>query len=215
MAIFYYILWTLSFAFCFSVLRWAEMIFFGPWGNNWNETLQIIIMGFRFDLMIVGFWLSPIVVYFIISELFSNIKFLKPALAKIYLTFSWALICLLYLKDLISYPVRKDRLWLQDHLNHPLINLDYANRLEWWAWLGIILLSFGLYQAGALRFSRFVQRFQKLGWLSVGFIFLWTALIARGTLTEHHLRRKDCQFSLITKAEAICLNPVFTFSKDK
>ncbi len=215
MAIFYYILWTLSLAFKLSVLRWAEMIFFGPRGNSWNEALQIISTGFRFDLMIVGFWLSPIVIYFIISELFSSRPFLKPAIAKIYLYFSWLFICLLYLKDLISYPVAEDRLWLPDHLNHPIINFEHASRLEWWAWLGIVLLSCGLFQAGALRFSGFVQRFQKLGLFTVGFIFLWTALIARGTLTEHHLRRKDCQFSSDPKVEAICLNPIFTFSKNK
>ena len=215
MVIFYYILWTLSLALKLSVLRWAEMIFFGPRGNTWSETLNIIVTGFRFDLMIVGFWLAPIVVYLIISEFLSNQGLLKPLFAKIYLWVSWLFICALYFKDLVSYPFQKDRLWWSDHLQYPLLNWNHAGDLQWWAWVGIILLTIGLFQAGALRFSSFVQRFQKVGFFSLGFIFLWTALISRGTVTEHHLRRKDCQFSRDSRVESICLNPVFTFSKNK
>jgi hypothetical protein len=216
MVVFYYILWTLSLALKLSILRWAEMIFYGPKNWSWSEILQTVITGFRFDLMIVGFWLAPIVIYLILSEILPrSAALLKPGLAKIYLHISWAFICFLYLKDLISFPVIQGRLWWPDHLAHPFFNSQHASQIDWWVWVGIIFLIFGVYQAGALRFSNFVHRFQKVGFFSLAFIFLWSAFICRGTLSQHHLRRKDCQFSLNSKIESLCLNPIFTFSKHK
>lgn len=215
MAVFYYILWTLSLALKLSILRWAEMIFYGPRGISWSDIQNTVITGFRFDLMIVGFWLAPIVVYLIISQVLTHRGFYRPFLAKIYLWVTWVFICALYFKDLVSYPFQKDRLWLGDHLQHPLLNWQHASQLEWWSWVGIILLTFGLFQAGALRFSGFVQKYQKVSYFSLGFIFLWTAFICRGTLSQHHLRMKDCQFSKDSRVESLCLNPVFTFSKKK
>lgn len=219
MVVFNYILWTLSLAFKLSLLRGVEMIFFRPSGMSWEEIGLTLFTGFRFDLMIVGFWLAPIVVYLVLSEVLTQAKILKPAFAKIYLMLSWVFICLLYFKDLVSYPSLKGRLWLDDHLAHPILNWNHASSLEWWAWIGIGLLMFGIFQAGALRFSGFVQRFQKVGYFSLAFIFLWTVFISRGTLSQHHLRRKDCQFTKnlqqFRQIESLCLNPVFTFSKHK
>jgi hypothetical protein len=215
MVVFYYVLWTLSLAFKLSVLRIAQMIFYGPRGISWDHIWQIIFTGFRFDLMIVGFWLAPIVIYLIFSEILPRARLLNPVLAQVYLWLSWLFIVLLYLKDLITYPVTQDHLWLDDYLQHPFLNWDLASQLQWWSWVGIILLCLGIFQAGALRFSKFVERFQKVGYFALAFIFLWTAFISRGTLRQHHLRRKDCQFSKDIKIESLCLNPVFTFSKHK
>ncbi len=215
MVIFYYVVWTLSLAAHLSVLRFAEMIFYGPEVSTWLEVLKIILIGFRFDLMIVGFWLSPIVVYFTsTSILFSKTSFNLAVLPLVYLRISWLFICFLYFKDLVSYPYQKNRLWLEDHLQNLFLNMEHAYQTPWWSWVVIILVSIGLYQVGAFRFSKFVQRFQKVGLISLAFIFLWTAFICRGTLTQHHLRRKDCQFSKDPQIEALCLNPLFTFSKN-
>lgn len=213
MVVLYYILWTLGLAFKLSVIRWAQIIFYGPRGDSWSETGQIILTGFRFDLMVVGFWLSPFVIYLILSEIFSARFFMKPVAAKIYLLTSWLFICFLYFKDLVSFPFQQGRMDWQDHLQHPVLNWSHAGQLQWWSWIVIIFLIVGLFQAVAKGISKRLYDYQKVGFFSLAFIFLWSVLICRGTLSAHHLRRHDCQFSANKRVEAICLNPVFTFSK--
>lgn len=213
MTILYYILWTLSLALKLSVLRWAEMLFYSPSNMTVSEILWTVVNGFRFDLMIVGFWLAPVVVFLVFSQLFTGRGLSHPKLAKTYLIISWIFICFLYLKDLISFPIVKNRLYWSDHLAHPFINFDHASQLEWWAWVAIVILIFGLFRIGIFRFQKFVTNLQYVSYFGVAFIFLWTVFISRGSLGQHHLRFKDCQFSENKRVQALCVNPIFTFSK--
>ncbi len=213
MVILYYILWTLSLGLKLSVLRWFEMLFYSPSDMTASEILQTVVNGYRFDLMIVGFWLAPVIIYLVFSQLVTGQGLRHPKFVKMYLIISWIFICLLYLKDLVSFPIIKNRLFWTDHLAHPLLNFDHAGQLEWWNWVAIVILVFGLFRMGLFRFQGLIKKMQNVGYFGAAALFLWTVLICRGNLGEHHLRREDCQFSNKPRVEAMCLNPGFTFSK--
>jgi hypothetical protein len=215
MVILHYFVWTLGIALNLSIIRVSQALFYGPRGLSWSDIFYVHYMGFRFDLMIVGFWLSPVVIYLILTHLFSNRGQIRPQWTQWYLNLSWLFICLIYFKDYISYPFTQDRYWKIDHFNHPLLNFQHGQQLAWWSWVFILLICLGIYKGAHFRFPIFVNRLQKASLLSVAFIFIWTAFICRGTLTQHHLRRKDCQFSKSKYVEALCLNPIFTFAKNR
>lgn len=210
-----YILWTLSLALKLSIVRWALMLFYWPSEATWRDALKTVLMGFRFDLMIIGFWLAPVVLYLIVAKVVLKGRFLHTGLMKLYLLFSWFFICFLYFKSLVSFPELRDHLYWPDHLRNPFLDFQHATQLAWWAWVTIILLCLGLFQSGAQKFQEFIQKFQRLTLFSLAFIFLWTAFMARGTLTQHHLRKRDCEFSGRDRVTNLCLNPIWTFSKNR
>ncbi len=213
MVVLSYILWTLSFAFKLSLIRGLEMLFFHPSGITWHEVLLTFYWGFRMDMMTVGFWFAPVIVYLIFSQLFTGRAIAQPLIVRFYLIFSWFFVCFLYLKDLIAYPLTKNRVWWPDLVRHPFLNLNQILHLEWWWSVIVVLATMGLFWAGIKRFPRFIKKFQRIPIWGLIVLFFWTALISRGTLTQQHLRRDDCQFSQNPKVEFLCLNPLFTFSK--
>jgi hypothetical protein len=203
----------------FSLLRLCEVVLYHPAAMSRKDIFLTLLTGFRFDMMVVGFWLSPIVAYLILSQIFFKKPIAHPKFVKIYFALSWILLCALYLKDLISFPTTHDRLWKTDHLAHPVINVSYLPNIEWWNWIMILILMLIVLKVGFSQFAHFTKLFQKIGAVSLVMIFLWTVLISRGTVTQHHLRRKDCQFAEdprnASRIESLCLNPPFTYSKNK
>lgn len=201
-------------ALILSAIRWVQMIFFWPDGQK-ELVWKTIWMGFRFDLLIVGYWLAPLVICLLLKKLITGRGLDSPRLAQFYLGGSWLLITLLYFRDLIFFYSRREHMWLEDHLSALFLSSELLSAPSWWAWIGIGLLTWGLFQSGAIRFERWLLRLKEYSRLSVLIILLWTAFLCRGSLGDDHIRRNDCDYALNKTVKSFCMNPVFMFTKNR
>lgn len=210
-----YIFWTLGIALKLSAVRWIQMIMDWPRQQEWGVLLKTLWMGYRFDLLIVGFWLSPLVLGMLLMKVVFKKGLETSKLAKGYLLFSWLFICALYFRDLIYFRVFKEHMWLEDHQDHPFLAPEVWAHHEWWSWLWIGLITWGLWRVGAVRFDRWLLKLKNYSFASAVLILLWTAFIARGSLGSDHLRRNDCDWAKNRTIKSLCMNPVYTFSKNR
>lgn len=207
--------WTLTIAFQMSVLRFFEMMFYWPDQESWGHFFKTLLYGFRFDLLIVGYWMVPVVVVLVVKKIITGTGVQNPKWFKAYLLLSWIFICYLYFLDLAHFPVIKDRLWLEDFQKSWLLDSSLFAKNEWWVWIAILILILGLLGLVWRKLSGFLLKCRDLSAPSLAAVFLWTVCITRGSLGSDHLRRNDCNYSSHRTVKALCMNPVFTFSKNR
>lgn len=210
-----YISWTVVLALKLSAIRWIQMVMDWPSQPDSSILYKTLWMGYRFDLLLLGFWLAPLAVFLVVKKVFVSRGVQGMKLAKAYLVCSWIFITALYFRDLVYFPVYKEHMWLEDHLANPFLSSEVWQSHEWWAWIWIGIVTWGLAMTGLIRFDRWLMKLKDISWVGIIVIFLWTAFIARGSLGSDHLRRNDCDYAPNRTIKSFCMNPLYTFSKTK
>jgi len=209
-----YAIWTCMMAFCLSLVRIVQAYFYFPESERERLT-QTLITGFRFDLLIVGYWLAPIVVALVLKRVFLREGFRSAAPVRFYLLASWFLMVLIYTRDLPFFHVHREHMWIEDQLARPFLSAVEWTAPAWWAWVGFVILAAFLYQSAAERLDRQLQQWTNPSLTTVMLIFVWTAAISRGSLGQDHLRRNDCDYSPNRTVRSLCMNPIFTLTKSR
>lgn len=207
------VFWTILFALKMSVIRLYQFSVYFTENLSSTETHQLFWNGFRFDLMIVGFWLSPVIVLLLLAK---AIRVNSPVLSKFnkfYLVGSWLFVCYVYLRDLISFPFVSDRLYGSDILNGFLLEFAHLSQLTKPEWLATFVLIVLLFKFGMPQFLSMIEEMQNSSLTKLLIMFFWIALICRSSLGPHHLRPKDCEITQIAKVRALCINPIFAMSR--
>lgn len=174
--------------------RILEMIFFFP-SENFDLLLWILWMGFRFDMLVIGFLLFVIL--------------LLPMRKKEAFMVSWFLIGGYYVFNSWGFAERREHLWLQDFWSYlqTFEGSHYLYRILA-LFVGVLMIKLGL-----LVFRNIENNFKDLNWKQKGFLFLILALMARGSLLEDHLRRNHCDGQPNKTLRSFCMNPLYTFAK--
>lgn len=216
MTAFLFILWTIGLALQLNGVRVLQMWAYWPHQDSWRFLFQTLFTGFRFDLLIIGFWLVPVVLWLMIKKFFTKKGLKNPGFVRYYLKVVWFFIVVVYFLDMIHFHQAHDHLWWEDVMSRAYLGPEFWSGLEWWTWITIGLITWGLIRVNFMKIESWLKRFQNFSFFSLAIIFLWTAFIARGSLGNDHLRRNNCDFTKPNMtARAFCMNPVYTFTKNR
>lgn len=184
-------------------------------GSN-LEILTAYLVGLRFDLLIIGFILIPVVFLRLIDTLlFTKFHLLKTLIQIYYI----AIVSYMALITLISgmffalfhYHVRGK--FLGD-INYTIIEFFEMSFGKWSFSISAGLIIFTFYYLNLWIWRlKFKSSFQKQ-WPSLVYYFLpfvIVALLARGTLTPHHLAKEHCKINQLEPLTQLCLNPIWAF----
>lgn len=189
------------------------------------EVLQAFFVGFRFDLLIWGFLLSPVYLLLLLPifqerwprGVFNSIR--------IFLGFMWMCICALTFVDFFYFAKFGQRMRYNDYTQW-----NFATFQEQWGLLSntdaeiftgvtVLLFLLGLTVISRLKFTNWKNEISprrgsrvEIG-LRLLLPFIVIFLAARGTVEPHHLRYEDSQVSTYKAVNEMALNAVWCFDK--
>lgn len=175
--------------------------------------LNVFFTGYRFDLLILSFFLIPIVLF----QLIFNFRHkLISLIARSYLLMAWIIMMALYFLNSFLFSTLKDRIWLQDWTNiflHLSLGLKSQSLIYL---LGLFVFTLAIFLYGYQNLMVLNQTILNARKRATSLLMLlMLAFFARGSLGHDHLRRNDCDFKSSSWVRAFCLNPIYTFSKVK
>lgn len=213
---FLFVLWTIGLAIQLNGIRLFQMAFFWPKHEEWTPVFKTLFLGFRFDLLVIGFWLVPVVLFILVRKVFTKVTLPNPWGVKLYLKLSWFFISFIYFLDLVYFTQYKEHMWWEEFSSLVFLKDTFWDGPEWWAWITLFFITWGLIRSVFWSIEKWMKRFKNFSYLSLAIIFIWTVFIARGTVTSDHLRRNDCDWAKYnTTVHAFCMNPLYVFSKNR
>lgn len=186
------------------------------------QTALAFFTGARFDLLIIGFALIPVVL-FGIAAASTGVGFeLMPVLTKAWLAIFWWIAGLLAVTDWLFFAVQGRRLTVYDLFHGDLSFLSRGGNIVGNTTAVLVIMIFlCLLILGARQIlqmknpERVVTREEGLGAriLRLGGPVLVVALMARGTIGAHHLEKAHSEISDNLHLNQLVLNPVWAFDK--
>ncbi len=181
-----------------------------------SEYLQIYLMGFRFDLLVIAFVVGPL--FFLFPFEFS----LKIKLTKIYLSLMWIFISALNFINIPYFALN------QKFINQPdWEKLNIKQTFEVWFMHQEVSIKFLFVVFTFLILSRGILAIikidvvknkpsleMKIEFLKLLLFLVIVVFCARGKVGSHHLRREDSHITLNPSWNELSLNPQWSFNKD-
>ena len=192
---------------------------------DFTEVTHSFLAGLRFDTLIMGFALIPVVVLTTLQACLESWPKRMFTLYRLYLGFAWIVICLLTFMDFFHFTNFGKRMRFADYMSWNFETLfDQAqkilpNQSVIFAIISLLLLALGLMIVIALRFGEWKDeysprkgnRFEIIIRLTVPFILV--ILAARGTVEPHHLALEHSIVSSVSSINEMALNPLWCFDK--
>lgn len=214
------LIWSLS----MSLGRLAQLIFLEFATTIFQnvstaEMIQSMWMGFRFDLLIIGFIWLPVMGLTSLLKL-ASLRFSEAepwryhvVAVKYYFPWVWFAICLLMLKDSFQFLMAGSRVRAAEHIPQ-LLNilgmLNQASVLLYSVLVFLLIWAVGHFSTRAV-LSRIEWVNAKLP-LLLGLLLL-SGLMARGNLEPRHLAQEHCEIGHQSIVRELCLNAVWTMNK--
>lgn len=218
--------WTCLFLALMSILR---LLMVGIYWNQINQDqsisviFKIFFQGFRFDLLVWGFfWIPIFFVIWISYWIFANHKKYLTYLAelgRIYFSVLSALLAMIYFLDYFHFERNLDRITYFDWRLQ-----GFVASFSWSAVFFVTLLFGGLLAIEYIMLLKgrpFFRNFElkinnwsrgkKIGVIFLQFLMI--ALAARGTVTAHHLNIEHSFISNNSTTNELVLNPVWNWDK--
>ena len=192
---------------------------------DFMEVVHSFIAGFRFDLLIVGFMLIPVVVLLTVQALMESWPRGMIRLYRIYLGFAWTIICSLTFVDFFFFTNNGKRMRFAEYMSwNPEMFLEQwhkilPNQSVIFAIISVLLFALGLMMIFGLRFGDWKDEYspRKGGKLEIVlrlvFPLILVALAARGTIEPHHLALEHSVVSSVSAINEMALNPLWCFDK--
>jgi hypothetical protein len=190
-----------------------------------NEVMQAFVAGLRFDVLIFGFLLSPIVLITLIQAFFEKWPRGLFVFYKIYLGLAWIIICALTFVDFFYFAKFGKRMRFAEYSDWSirqtwdLIQGLQLNQSLIFSVITVMLLCLGLMLLRALQFGNWKDEYSphkgsKLE-ITIRAIFpiLAVVLAARGTVEAHHLALEHSQVSNTVSINEMALNSIWCFDK--
>lgn len=189
------------------------------------EVAQAFLAGFRFDLLIFGFFMIP--VYFLLMIQAFSEKWPRTISIgyKIYFGIIWSVICVLTYIDFFHFSRYGARMRLADYVSWTFpklieeMELLQRHQVLIFSVITVMLLSLGYMLTKSLRFGEWKDEFSpqagskiEIVWRVV-FPLLIVFLAARGTVDAHHLGLEHSEVSSMKPINEMALNPVWCFDK--
>jgi hypothetical protein len=195
-------------AIMMSGARWIGIFIHYQYFPSTYDILMNIWMGLRFDLLVISFLLFPLWLFFIFNlrRKSAYIQYLDFGLLLV-----WIFISGVYFFNFLHLNTHQDLVWSQDWLSatHLLLKVSALEIV------GSLLLAFLVFVVGYFLSQKIRRNILAAHWRSRIVLFLILAFFARGSLGQDHLRRNDCDGRANSVVRALCLNPVYVFSKVK
>ena len=222
---------ALTWAFLMSCLRlWTFLNIRADFQNVLApELLQAFTMGFRFDLLVTGFILIPLVLILLAMTLYRFWPSWIQLFLKIYLIGFWLIISVVSILDLYFFTMYRRRMgWEQysqfDFHHLEIFKLSYGSTYFYvYLIAGVFFTLAGVYtvQQNKLpalppepqtKLLPFLNN-QVALILSLVLPFLVVLFMARGNFEAHHLAIEHCEISEQTIAREICINSSWNIDK--
>lgn len=195
-------------------------------GARWGDLAEIFWMGFRFDLLVLGFFLLPVVP---LSWFCRRAGVRLVHLLFLYLALSWTVIVIMALVGHgFFYAEGRHLSWwdLQSLLDGGSSASGHGTfYLSMWGLLSIVIytlqLLIGLRELERAR-RRVISLRKMSPMMGEGFFeaalrawgpLLLVGLAARGTVTPHHLEKSHSLITSSASLNQLVLNPVWAFDK--
>lgn len=221
---------ALGLAFFLSLIRFNLFLLTvnsKPLNVTFFEVYMSFLTGFRFDLLVLGFYLIPVVLVHAIQALFMKWTAWDEKLFKGYLGVLWCLSMVLNWIDYFIFSRSEIRARWGDYID--FLNSSLVDQLSshWnysFAVFSValfLMLILGLYVIRGLQFGEWRDLYsphkgtlKEVTWRIFLPLFL-VALAARGTLEEVHLEYRHSLISNENGLNELALNPMWCLDKDK
>lgn len=206
---------NLYFLTVFGATRQASLI----------NVLESLWMGFRFDLLVLGFFFIPIYFVIILQAILEKWPRWMFTLYKSYFLGCWVWVCLVTYLDFFHFSNSGMRMRFADYTSFSFERFGeqftaLAPNQSWiFTVVTILLFLMGFSMTKGIIFGDWKDefsperpfRFEVV--LRVLLPLLLIAFAARGTLEEHHLRREHSEISEFREINEMALNAVWCFDK--
>ena len=175
-----------------------------------STKITIFFQGMRFDLLVMGFFLLPVVLILELSSILGVWSKIERQWGKYWMAGCWTLWSVLSYLGGLEY-VRSGRFWTIYDLQERHFPIFFSNTDIWlftFVMVGIWIT--GLMATAQVEVPEFLDGVKKEILLIP---ILVTALFARGTVTPHHLRREDSIITSYAPLNELVLNPAWVFDK--
>lgn len=182
------------------------------------QTFFVFWTGFRFDLVVLGFFCLPALPFVFLASLCGLKLSWLWKLLSFYWVLAWSTICLVGFVSQLHY-MQNGVAWrwgqgAGDISALKLGDLFFSILIFLCLTLGGARLFWRASREGATRFASKLGGARSLQWLHWIWPWLFVALLARGTITPHHLRREDAQISPHLWQRELILSPIWALDKD-
>lgn len=222
---------ALTWAFLMSCLRlWTFLNIRADFQNvQGPELLQAFVMGFRFDLLVTGFILIPMVLILLVMTVRRFWPKWIDRLFKYYLISSWLAISVVSTLDLYFVTMYRRRMsWDQysqlDFHHLEIFKLSYGSTYFYVYLIASLFFTIaGIYTIFQNRLPSLAPTLKapSMAFLENRFALFLSALLpvfivlfmARGNFAAHHLAIQHCEISEQTIAREICINASWNLDK--
>ncbi|MNK83360.1 hypothetical protein D3C87_1031720 [compost metagenome] len=192
---------------------------------DFTEVMHSFLAGLRFDTLIMGFALIPVVLFTTIQAFMESWPKRMFTFYRFYLGFAWTVICLMTFIDFYHFTNVGKRMRFADYLTWNFDTLlgqaqnILPNQSVIFAVITLLLLALGLMLVVALRFGEWKDEFSpRKGnkfeiFIRLIFPFVLIVLAARGTVEAHHLGMEHSVVSSVSSINEMALNPLWCFDK--
>jgi len=189
------------------------------------EVLQTFLVGFRFDVLVFGFLLIPVVFVLLIQAFFEKWPRGMYLIYKTYFGLMWILISLLTYADFFFYALHGKRMRFSDYSSWSFETLWQQwqavplNQATIFTVITVLLLVLAHMLIRSLDFGNWKDEYSphpaKRGEVALRIILplLVILLMARGTVEPHHLALEHAQISYNDALNEMGLNAVWCFDK--
>jgi hypothetical protein len=192
---------------------------------DFTEVVHSFLAGLRFDTLIIGFALIPVVLLTTLQAFLESWPRTMFTIYRCYLGFAWIVICLMSFVDFYHFTNVGTRMRFADYMGWNFDTLmEQAQKIQpnqsvIFAVITLLLLALGLMLIVALRFGdwkdeyspRKGSRFEILIRLILPFVLV--VLAARGTIEPHHLALEHSIVSSVASINEMALTPLWCFDK--
>ena len=204
--------------FFLSVSAWIK-------DSSFAEVFLAFFTGFRFDLLVYGFLLMPLLFFWYLITLTTKWSPWALRVSKAWLRLTWTQVIFLSAIDFPFFHVSGARMRAADF--NKLFDGSFSEvwsampMMAFFIFLTVLLIIWllGLWLLGQIRWGDWKDEYSPLkgspleiSWRLLVPLLL-VALMARGTLEEHHLRYEHSLISNDTRLNEMALNPMWTLDK--
>lgn len=182
------------------------------------QTFIVFLTGFRFDLVVLGFLSLPALVLVFLASLFEQKLSWVWRLLSFYWVLVWIAICVVGLLSQWHF-MQGGVAWRWGQSLGDFSTLKAGDLF--FSVLIFLCLTLGgarlFWRASRDRTTRFASKTLGVSfphWFHWIWPWLFVALLARGTITPHHLRREDAQISPHLWQRELILSPIWALDKD-
>lgn len=198
-----------------------------PLDVTFFEVYMTFLTGFRFDLLVMGFFLIPPVLLHVLQAFFISWTKWDQVIFKSYFSALWVFSILLNWIDFFTFAKTQSRARWDDYidfLNSSLVD-QVASQANYtfaiYSAALLLMLFLGLYVIRGLQFGEWRDlysphkgKLSEIIWRMIIPLFL-VALASRGTLEEVHLEYRHSLISNENGLNELALNPMWCLDKDK